>query len=90
MGKFWVTRNGKRLRLTDMTDAHLINASRLMGKYVDMLNKEEEEYIDALNVSLGTGDVGCPVVYDYPPIYYDMIDELEYRGIIKAGGECNG
>ena len=82
--KYWTCANGKKIRICDMTDTHLINT-------IKYLERKSEQYVQNLNPPNLQGDIAQYLAeqeYDaiiedpsltLPEIYYNLVDEMERR-----------
>lgn len=85
--KRWTMRDGKKIRISDMSDAHL-------GHTINMLRRIHESELEAIaDFESGvTGDMALDSLYreinrmtdvesDHP-LYDDLVYELERRGVV--------
>lgn len=84
--KKWTQKNGKKIRIKDMSDQHLINTIKMLERRLeeakrnmpypmfngDMAQWFAEQDYDAFQKS---------VVSDHVPIYDDLIEEKIMRGL---------
>jgi hypothetical protein len=84
--KMWRCRDGRKIRIKDMTDSHLRNT-------VNMLNLAHRNLVDNTSYPCFQGEMAQMYAesewdvlqesdpFDYFPILGDLTDEMEKRGI---------
>jgi len=75
MSKYWTTREGNKIPITEMTDEHSINAIKFLDKRTQEENRENYRF---------EGDPGVFLDFEtrhYFPIYENLCEEAENRGI---------
>ena len=90
--KLWKTKDGRRLRICDMTDGHLLNVIRFLQRvaetkrikttvfYVTCTSPESDGALDCFNREFDA--VMGKTYEDYVlDIYHNMVDDAERRGL---------
>ena len=76
--KVWTTRDGTRIDIDRMTDAHLDNAIKLIERAVE--SKKEDQHMRALyDETAGLSFLGQIENEGYPAIFWDLKEEAEKR-----------
>ena len=90
--KLWTTKDGRRLRICDMDDAHLINTIRLLQRVAEAKRIETSVFYVTCNTPTSDGALDCfnrefdsvmeSTYEDYlPPIYYNLVSDATRRGL---------
>ena len=87
--KVWVTREGRKVRVCRMKDDHLVNTIKYLRRVVHRLHLQSVLCLGSfelfgeqalVSVEEGLADF-IESGKEYPDVYYDMLLELEQRGL---------
>jgi len=91
--KLWTTKTGRKIRICDMSDSHLLNAVKMLRRYAKSAYEnaitngyyllgslQGEAAIDHLEDQLMSLEEESPDEF-LPDIYWNMLDECERRGL---------
>lgn len=87
--KMWTMRNGKEIKIEDMTDSHLINTIKMVErvclKRYNKLLSSGYSILSLLTGEQAVFDVENAIEFleedgvEYPDVYYDLIEEADKR-----------
>jgi len=90
----WVTRDGAKMRIRDMTNSHLLNSIRMLERNKERAQEQAielmyrslgglhgEHAIDAGEQALDFLENGEVDTHDIFPVYVELTDEAERRGL---------
>lgn len=72
----WTTQDGRKVKISKMSDRHLLNTIRYLEKRQAMLKNIQADIVDEESF------IDLDVI-TYPDIYYNMKEVVKKRGLIK-------
>ena len=83
----WTTKDGGKIRIKDMTDEHLLNATHLLSRRYNQMVKNLYAFAGMIHGEQASVCVEDEIdreesegsIEEHFPIYADMMDELERR-----------
>jgi len=72
----WTTKDGRKIKIYDMGDSHLLNAIKMVGRKAERMRAANEE-----RFWMFEQDSPESIMCYLPVIYYDLIIEAENRGL---------
>ena len=101
--RMWKAKDGRRLRVCDMGDRHLLNTIKYIPRAVSARWFSHAYHLMNASTLLGDSEAGwqigqqaeammenaeeCMWQDRIPPIWYDMLGEAEQRGLIEGDRE---
>ena len=89
--KKWTTKDGRKLRIEDMSTEHLKNAIKLLDRALEFRRSEAWAFCGMVTADIASEMAMANAEHleeadpgKVWPIYDDMVEELEYRNIDSA------